>query len=48
MKKYDYHLDVLNEWSPRLAYVLGLALTDGTVHTGRLVQQLQAEEQEQA
>ncbi|HZT99533.1 MAG TPA: hypothetical protein VFA10_07735 [Ktedonobacteraceae bacterium] len=48
MKKYDYHLDVFNEWSPRLAYVLGLALTDGTVHTERLVQQVQAEEGDEA
>lgn len=32
MKKYTYSLDVLNEWSPGLAYILGLVLTDGTVH----------------
>ena len=32
MKKYTYNLNVLNEWSPGLAYILGLALTDGTVH----------------
>jgi hypothetical protein len=31
MKKYTYNLDVLNEWSPGLAYILGLALTDGTI-----------------
>ena len=32
MRKYSYNLDVLNEWSPGLAYILGLALTDGTIH----------------
>jgi hypothetical protein len=32
MKKYDYNLEVLEHWSPGLAYVLGLALTDGSVH----------------
>ena len=32
MKKYDYNLDVLDHWSPGLAYVLGLALTDGSVN----------------
>jgi hypothetical protein len=32
VKKYSYNLKVLDEWSPGLAYVLGLALTDGTVH----------------
>jgi hypothetical protein len=32
MKKYDYNPDVLNHWSPGLAYVLGLALTDGSVN----------------
>jgi hypothetical protein len=31
MKKYDYNLEVLEHWSPGLAYVLGLALTDGSV-----------------
>src|SRR5260370_646778 len=32
MKKYTYNLNVLNEWSPGLAYILGLALTDGTIN----------------
>jgi hypothetical protein len=32
VKRYTYNLSVLNEWSPGLAYVLGLALTDGSVH----------------
>jgi hypothetical protein len=32
MKKYAYHLEVLDHWSPGLAYVLGLALTDGSVN----------------
>ena len=32
MKKYAYNLEVLDQWSPGLAYVLGLALTDGSVH----------------
>jgi hypothetical protein len=32
MKKYTDNLNVLNEWSPGLAYILGLALTDGTVN----------------
>lgn len=32
MKRYTYNLSVLNAWSPGLAYVLGLALTDGSVH----------------
>ncbi len=35
MKRYTYNLDVLNDWSPGLAYILGLALTDGTVHNDR-------------
>ena len=32
MKKYAYNLKVLDEWSPSLAYIIGLALTDGTIH----------------
>jgi hypothetical protein len=32
VKKYGYNLHVLDVWSPQLAYILGLALTDGTVH----------------
>jgi hypothetical protein len=32
MKKYTYNLKVLDEWSAGLAYILGLALTDGSVH----------------
>jgi hypothetical protein len=32
MRKYTYNLDVLNEWSSGLAYILGLALTDGSIH----------------
>lgn len=32
MKKYTDNLAVLDEWSPGLAYILGLALTDGTVN----------------
>lgn len=32
MKKFTYNLNVLNEWSPGLSYILGLALTDGTIH----------------
>ena len=31
MKRHIYNLNVLNEWSPGLAYVLGLALTDGSI-----------------
>jgi hypothetical protein len=32
VKRYAYNLSVLNTWSPELAYVLGLALTDGNVN----------------
>jgi hypothetical protein len=32
LKKYTYDLNGLDEWSPGLAYILGLALTDGTIH----------------
>lgn len=32
MRKYTYNLDVLDDWSPGLASILGLALTDGTVN----------------
>lgn len=32
MKKYSQNLNVLDEWSPELAYIVGLALTDGNVN----------------
>jgi hypothetical protein len=32
VRKYTQNLKVLDEWSPGLAYILGLALTDGNVN----------------
>lgn len=31
-RKYTQNLKVLDEWSPELAYILGLALTDGNIN----------------
>lgn len=32
MQKYTQNLKILDEWSPELAYIIGLALTDGNIN----------------